>query len=254
MYNAGYSRKNNYYSRNKRTYNARRRTRSERNKQLVDGNDGQPKFMKILKAGAPYAAAIPAIAKTVSGIVTAINTEQKWHDVAVDGASFYKANPYFAVLSGITGGIDYTQRTGRSIRDQNLTVRWATQMNDDILCETIRVCIVCDKFLEPGLGETPAQIMSKIFVDPTNPLSPINREYSDRFVILKEKLYSVDHGQGIKYSGKAFLQLGIHTKFDGLNANDTAENTIYFIVLTDNTETTLPGDVDLYSRLNYTDN
>lgn len=238
--------------RRRRTY--RKNTRTRRNKQLVDKTDGQPRFLKMINSGLPYVAAIPSIAKTLGGVIAAINTEHKFHDADTTD-SFYNADPVFMQLNGIAQGDDYTNRIGRSIRAINLTLRWTTTMNASTVDESYRMLIVCDKMLDPDDGETPSQIVTKLLQDTTNPvLSPINREYSDRFVILKEKMYSLSDGQGTRAFNKVFLRLGFHIKFDGTTQTLQSANSLYFILLSDNANSTNPSSCEVYSRLNYTDN
>lgn len=221
---------------------------------MIDGNDGIPKFQKIIRTGAPLIKAIPSIASTVAGLVSMINTEMKFVDTNING-NFSKPAFILQNLNLITQGDDESNRIGRSIRAVNLTVRISINMNLALNNEIVRVMVVCDKSLDPGLAETPTIILSKILEDSTVApvVSPLNKDYGKRFVLMKDKVFTLNANTRTNFVQKWFMRCGFHIKFDSGSSGDASENSIYFVVISDNNSVTNESAINTVCRLNYTD-
>jgi len=210
---------------------------------------------------------VAKLASVVAPIVAAINTEHKYVDVtgSVTTGGGFAGTPSLTLLTPIEQGISDTQRIGNSVLLQDLQVRLAISKTVDntntvpSLGTFYRVIIFIWK--EDAQENPPTSV--KILEDPSNFWSPVNKDYSEQFVILKDwytplvanASYSKTDVTGsyvpIYALKKMFRKLGIHARY--ANDDDTSNTTNHVYMLIGN-----PGAVDtntaFYTRVNYTDN
>lgn len=210
--------------------------------------------MKILRSGASVASAIMPLAKTVGGLVTMLNTERKFFDYSNLNQPLSGLTPFINNLIATNQGTDYTERIGRSIRMLDITIRWNYVIDPQVPTERVRLTLVCDKFIDAAEAESANQIVAKLYQDSTNPTySPINRDYSDRFVIMKDWLFAGSVAARPNIAKKYFQKLGFHQKYTGTLDTNYAEGTIYIVCTSDNLSSTDFSSFSLESRVNFTD-
>lgn len=218
-----------------------------RTNRLVTGHTPLTGAERAIRSGASMATTVSRLVKDVSNVVALVNSETKFNDVSLSGID--PVTTPVTLLSGIAEGDDYNSRNGRSILGKDLTLRWTFYMQGSISA-ACRVLIICDKYNVSGA--LPA--LSDIFQDPSSTLSAINKNNTDRFVIVKSKLFFINNLSKTVDNGKMYVKIPFHIKFDDVNNNvgSVDNNALYFVVQTDAATTDI--DFNLYSRLNFYDN
>lgn len=219
-------------------------------KKLVTGEG--PSLLEKIAAGV---GGVATVAKAVLPAIAAINTEAKYFDVSVTGGLFPGfAAPTIAILSNTAQGITDTTRIGNSLLAKNIKVRVDlhaifTTQNYQIF----RLMLISDK-LQGGVPPTLAQLVT----DVTNINSQHNKNYTDRFVTLKDETIVMNQTHPLitshDVSREIYFPLNFHMRYLGATggALDQGPNAIYLVIW--------PGDPvtlqasQYYSRLNYTDN
>lgn len=238
-----------YRKYNKKTYRRRYpRKKVNRTKQLVTGQT-QPTMLEKIANGVGAAA---NVAKAVLPMIMSINTEEKFKDVSSLAFNTLPFNtPRFINLNPIATGALETNRVGNSILCKNVNIRLSFTPNyTSYPTNLFRMVLFVDK-QQAGTIPTATQL----FQDVTTIDSAFNKNYTDRFAILKDKRWTIaQQGDQHLTVWKIFKYLNFHTRFIGSTANDAdmGNNTIY-LLLWSNQVTNLPI-FSIYSRLNFTDN
>lgn len=245
----------------KRNYKRRapvRRYAVNRTKKMVTGHG--PTMLETMARGA---GSLAKLAGAVMPIVAAINTEEKFLDVPAGGTATASV-PIINCLNSCSQGITESTRIGNSILARNLNIRfslnqvWATA--DSAIAPRIRITLFSDK----SQGGTPPTI-AQVYQSSSSNISAFNKNYSDRFVIIKDKVICppVNYGGGIPVTGgayqmvfKFFKKLDFHIRFLGTDnqAASNGQNSIYLIVWTNSDDASAITTLTYYSRLNFTDN
>lgn len=237
----------------------RRPTRQRRVKRLVDGRDTEPKFMKILRTGASVASAVPAIAKGLSTVMSLINVEKNYFDTndAAQVVGSGIVTPYFTSLTDIPEGDDVQTRTGRSILLQDLQVRiqyTSTTASGTPPTVFARILVWCDKNYDSTNAESAATILGKMLED-TGALqitqSPLNRDNSERFVLIKDKTIMLTQNFPVK-TIRLYTRLGFHCFYNGTGPGNQVGGQLFMAVISGNQVDT--DTIDVFARVNYTDN
>lgn len=216
----------------------------------------------LLEQIASYAGPVASVAKAVLPVIGAINTEAKFYDSVSSGAVTFAA-PVFFNMSATTQGTTENNRIGNSILSKNISCRinlantWTAA--DDGQWARMRYVIFVDKN-QAGSVPTLAQLMTNT----TSLNSPFNKNYTDRFVILKDKMITFNPQDRLVPAGgvqtfifnKYFKQLDFHTRYIGTSsANaDQGQNALFFFAWYQANTATQTSAVSCYSRLNFTDN
>lgn len=255
----------------KRRFRARRgrKVRYSKAKRMVTGHG--PSRIERLASGAGKLA---SLAKALVPIVTAINTEHKYFDVVPAQASIKDPGTNMSLVGFATTlveGVDEQNRIGSSILGQSYLYRLRLQIKSDNAQTDqfqgclARVMIFCWK----NNQEQNAVQTQKLFQDNTNILSPLNKEYSDQFVILHDDIFPINSTwlpSKTDNTGNFFTSINFkeyygkcnwHMLYD--NANNATSNHLYAYIGADvgqngiNTTNNLLT-ADQYLRINFTDN
>lgn len=257
MYNKGYSkyRKTTYTPRS--SYTKKKTYGPSRTKQLVTG-DRQPTMVEQIANGAGQVA---KLASAVMPIIAAVNTESKYYDQSANvSANTPGTNDnLIALTTAITNGTSDTTRIGNSILGRDLQVRLAMNFTSTIGAPNVigahcRMLLICWK--DNASQNTPT--IAKIFEQPNNLYSPVNKDLSDSFVVMKDKFFALNNSSGVAGSAgfttmKIYKKLNWHLRYADSTTNSPTQNHIYLILRCGNTS----GNsltTSYYSRLNFTDN
>lgn len=103
--------------------------------------------------------------------------------------------------------------------------------------------------------------VTKILQSPSNIYSPVNKDYSDQFVVVKDKFVtfnpmvvpgtSTSGTQGFRHM-KFFKKCNWHLRWDA--AGNPTQNHIYMLTMSTPSGSSNAVGTTYYSRINYTDN
>jgi hypothetical protein len=242
----------------KRRYRFRRRRRIpkryySKTKKMVTGQS--PTLLERIATGA---GSVARVAKAVLPIVSAINTEEKYVDIAINVNAYSPGtnDQIIALTSPITQGTADTERIGNSVLLRSIYIRgllqWTSATGSYV--GVSRFILFCWK----GDVQNNPPTAAKIFENPTQFFSMLNKDYSEQIVVIKDKV--VNHAApfttagvfGIKFF-KIYKSLNWHARWDGTTNNDGTTNHLFLLVRGAGTSTT-PSNMVAYSRLHFTDN
>jgi hypothetical protein len=235
--------KRNYRRGGKRLY-------KNKTKKLVTGYG--PTYLDKIASGA---GSVARLARAVAPAIAMINTEVKYFDQSVQQVYF---NPGTGdQLNNLTGGIA-----------QGLTD--ITRIGDSILAKSISLKITLDALMSATIHQTQTRLVlfvwkenaninaptvAKLFTTPAEFLSGFNKDYTDQFVILKDKVFchnaniSAATNQDSKHI-KLFKKLDFHMRFiDGTNTGFSV-NHVYLLLRNTGLNAANQGSADFWSRLN----
>lgn len=223
----------------------RRVSKLQRTKKLVDGGNLIDKATSLIRSGAPYAKSIGALAREVMLLKDMVNVESKFVDTAGSGSITNTGT--VGILSLIAQGNTDQTRNGNQIKLKSIQIKIDLMRNTAAANNRMRVMLLVDKEYD-GSNPTIADILQT-----ANPLAPMNKDFSKRFVILKTKHIVVNAGYP-SASFTWFTKLPFHTFYDGATAAqaDCKENQILIAFVS--AEAADQGTYVYYSRLNYYDN
>lgn len=237
----------------KKRYRKRRtgkgRTRGGKTKKLVTGQK-QPTLLETIASGI---GGVATVAKAVLPIVSAINTENKYIDT-VSNQAVSLAAPMIQCLNLCPQGTDENNRIGNSmlLRDLNIRISIIPNFSTDRF-NLMRMIIFVDK--QQVGNVTGAPTAAQLLQNSGNIDSPFNRNFTDRFVIIKDKrlVISLD-GDKQSIFTKVYKKLEFHARYIGTGATSASlGNNALYIYITSTQVTTLPTAY-IYSRVNFTDN
>lgn len=160
---------------------------------------------------------VATIAKTVAGIVSMINTEDKFIDVPLAGA-LTPAGAYTQRLNDLNQGVNFNERNGNKVLDKCLSIRLRVTMDvaNVTTPQTFRIVVLLDK--KPQLG---AMLYNLAYL-PVNNTGQINKNtYGDRIVVLKDWCKTLSPGNEREAFKKIYLPLDrIHTQWTSNLAAD----------------------------------
>lgn len=215
-------------------------------KKLVTGQT-QPTLLEKIAA---QSGSIASVAKAVMPIVSMINTEQKFFD-AVATSQNISSTPAFYVLMNPTQGTGETNRIGTSVLLKNMNLRVSISPNyTAVPINIFRMVVFVDKF---QAGSLPTA--TQLFQAPTNIDSAFNKNFTDRFAILKDKRFIVtQQGNQEQLIQKYFKQLDFHQRFIGIDGSQASQgpNSIY-LCMWGTLSVNFPT-LSIYCRTNFTDN
>lgn len=233
------------YKRNFRKQNFRRRpkrkTKADRTKQLVDGKP-PGKLEMIAKQ---YAGPMGTIARSLYGISKLINSEHKFIDSS--NTTALSSAGSVILLSGVAQGTTDITRIGNSLIFQDLVFNYDIEASNLVFTTNVRVMLIIDKELDGALP-TAANILQAV-----NVRSPMNMDFSKRFVVLKSKNHAFSLNGSSTVAKKIYVKLPFHGYYDGATAavGDCKENQILLLLVSD--QPTNTPSISYYSRIKFTD-
>lgn len=230
----------------KKTFAKKRRpSQVQKTKQLVTGRG--PTMLETMARGA---SSVASLARAVMPIIAAINTEQKFVDNQLS-QTITTASSFVMCPNPIIQGVDENQRIGNSLLAKDLTYRMSILPNfTSLTTVNIRFILVCDK---QQSGSTPTAAL--LFQNASDLMhTPFNRDYTDRFVIMRDKYMTFTKLSNEAAYEKNYKKLDFHIRYltPTTLASSLGNNSLFFFIFTDASST---GPVcTISSRLNFTDN
>lgn len=223
-----------YYRKSNRNYHRYRKrptyskyTRKNRVKTLVDGKTSEPGFMKALRYGTSAAGAVYPLAKAVQGILSVINSEDKYHDQTTVFSLGSGVAGNISRQTGIAQGDSDIQRNGNKILLYDMQVKYSMTINLSATQTQCKLLVICDKEFD-GTAPTSAQMFNS-----TSPLCFLNKDNSKRFTVIREIMVNLDTQGQPSAMGRFYVKLPFHVFYDGATAGDSdgKENQIYLVFL-----------------------
>ena len=241
----------------KKNYKRRRPIKYSPSKKMVTGHG--PTLLEQISSGV---GSVAKLATAVAPAIAAINTESKYLDIT---AAVTAHTPGTSdVIRNLTGeiiqGVNDSQRIGNSILIRDLQIRLAHNFNATLGSPNVqgihcRMMLVCWK---ENVNANPITA-AKLFESPPNLYSPVNKDYSDQFVVLKDKFFSLNNSAGLAgpsafTTQKLFKKINWHARFQGATAFDSTQNHVYLVLRSSAPGVTNALATTFYSRMNFTDN
>lgn len=208
-------------------------------KKMVDGKNSS----SLISAGV---SAVPYLIKSVGLLKSLINTEEKYIDVATNNS--FGTSGIVTLLSACAQGNDDVERNGNKILMKDLLFRVNINGSSTPSATNVRFILFVDKEFD-GAVPSVTQVLQT-----ASHLSPINIDYTKRFVILSDKRYSFTNTGYLSTFVKIYKQLQFHAFYDGSTTAtaDCKENMICALFITDQ-NVNQPG-YNFYSRIKFYDN
>lgn len=232
--------------------------RKNRTKKLVTGQE--PTLIDKIASGV---GSVARLATAVAPMIAAINTEHKYYDQTASVTSYTPGtnDQLINLTQGINQGTTDSERIGNSILARDLSIRMAINFpatigSPNVLGLHCRWMLICWK---DNLQDNVPDV-NKIFEAPNNLYSPVNRDYSDQLVVIKDKFFTLDAKQSVAnpiaspIHVKFFKKIEWHMRFNGSGTTSGTLNHIYLILRSSATGASNAMNTTYYSRLNYTDN
>lgn len=150
-----------------------------------------------------------------------------------------------------------TGRIGNSILAKELYIKGHHYFLASTTVHTTqtRITVICWK---PDIQDNPPTA-AKLFEAPANINSAINKDYSDQYVVLYDKLFTNNAAisaatiQDAKLF-KFYKKLDWHMRFDDATTGDATCNHVYLVLRSNAGTSANQSTMAFYARLNYTDN
>lgn len=225
-----------------------RRTKKTRAQKLANDSAAAP-----VTANSVYSAAWKAL-KIANQVRKVINVEKKYIDTPISDDSIINVRDIF-LLNAMDKGDDHDQREGDSMLMQTLHVKANIFANTTPDTTTFKIAYILDKESK-GVLPTATDIWDDNSLAGYELLEHRNRDYSDRFVVLKEWTITLNNTDKNGHYFEDFIKLGVHTKyFKDSNVGtiaDISDNALYMVINTN--QTSNGGIIRATARLTYTDN
>jgi len=247
-----------YYKKKARSYGYRKKRVPKkyysRAKKMVTGQS--PTLLENIASGI---GSVATIAKAVLPAISAINTEMKYYDKSSNITAYAANDQIVDITTGLGQGTGDSDRIGNSILAKNVQIKMALDFNSDttgpppVLGSHCRLLIFCWK--ENTTSNPPTS--AKLFENPSNIYSPVNKDYSDQFVVLKDKFFVQNNITGLSGTQnfmhmKYYKDLNWHIRW--ADGGDPTQNHVYFCLRSSATASGNGCNLTYYSRMNYTDN
>lgn len=242
----------------RRAYPQRRRKIPQKyhskTKQMVTGSG--PTLLEKIASGA---GSIAKVAAAVLPAISMINTEQKYSDLAATVQAYNPGtNDSIQALSySIAQGTTDVSRIGNSVLLKDFYIKGYVQWTAST---TIHFGITRLMFFvwKANVQDNPPTV-AKLFENPNDLNSPVNKDYSDQFVVIKDKWFS--HQAQISAATlqspklvKMYKPLNFHARWDAGTTADSTLNHLYFILRGGAATSANQSQFTYYSRVNFTDN
>ena len=199
---------------------------------------------------ARYAGPVGKIARTVAGIVQMVNTEKKYVDNDYSNTSVGSTGNLIATYTTMAQGLGDQARMGNTIKGKSISGKIIATKSTIPTTTQLRLLWVLDKECDGA-----APVLSDV-LDSVNTLAGVNRNFSKRFVILKDKLVTLSSGGNDIRSMKFFFPTDFHIHFDGSTSaiTDAKENHVFLYAISDSIGGSSYPIVSHWGRFNYYDN
>lgn len=199
---------------------------------------------------------VATIAKTVAGIVSVINTEDKYIDtnILADVTNVPSGTgSYTQTLNLVAQGNTRDQRNGNKILCKSIQLQLQIKMNDSTtaLSSNLRLVLLYDK--KPQISTAAGPLFAEIYV-PTLTTGFIDKDnVGDRYVILRDWKISLNNQDKRLVWEEFYKQLDrIHCQFTGPSASAFETGRIFLTAISDSSPVGI--NINGQARFCYTDN
>lgn len=235
------------FKRGFRKVGKRRFRRVNRPAKMVTGKDPTPYPLQLLNKGASMYSTLSALTKQVAGLARMINTEDKYIDLTTS-STVSSTGTVFA-LNGVAQGLTDITRIGNKIRGKDVLCRGVFAINASATNTLIRAILFCDKQYN-GADPAVSDVLGSASV-----LAPLNRDNTERFVILKDQLISLVVSQdNAQKTTKWYKTIPWHMYYSGTDATDASLQTNALCILLLSNEATNVPSFSIISRVKFYDN
>lgn len=154
------------------------------------------------------------------------------------------ATPTISLVSNVAQGNDSNQRSGNHIFCKSYYLRWRLASTSPV--GTSHRCLIVMDTQNNGTVPSITDILQT-----NNYLSPMNYDTSNRFKVLRDKLFLTSQGTTQDKMGKYYFKINKGIKYTGPSQNDIYKNQIFVVWLTDSAVGAL--SVQMFSRMGYND-
>lgn len=227
---------------------------------MVDGHG--PTLLDQIASGA---GSVAKLATAIAPMLEMINTEPKYYDETATFSAYNSATnaDVRCLTDALAQGTGDSQRIGNSVLAKDLQLRMALSFTSTngaphVLGGFLRIMLFVWKFNDAG-GPTVAKLLEV----PTNAYSPLNKDYTDNFVVIKDKHIAVESPIIPPAAGTAtswfralkwFKKLDFHIRWSDASATTINSSQIWLMTYFTATAAANAVSTTMYSRLNYTDN
>lgn len=145
-------------------------------------------------------------------------------------------------------GLGDQARNGNSVKGKGIYSKIYLLKNSTVSTSVVRLMWVLDKECDGSLP-TISNILDNVDV-----VSGINKDYSKRYAILKDKVVTLSDGFGPNRFMKVYFPTDFHVHYDGASAaiTDAKENQVFLIAISD--QPTAQPNIVHFGRFNFYDN
>lgn len=229
-----------------RRYRPRRSQGGRRRRQIKKWAGEKPSIVDKI---ARYAGPVGKIARAVSGVMQMINPEVKYVDNTSSLVAVPNTGVVVATYTTMPQGLGDQARNGNTIKGKSISGKLYMSKNIGVQTTGMRLLWVLDRENDGSLPSL-SQILDNVDI-----VSGVNRDNSKRYVILKDKLLTLNDGGGQTKFQKFYFPTDFHVHFDGASAaiTDAKENQVFLFALSDQLAATAPL-LTHFGRFNYYDN
>lgn len=190
------------------------------------------------------------LARTVRFVKSVVRAEGRYGDLSIAPVTFNAAGSIWPMNSFATGDSEFN-RQGDSIKATYLTIHGLVRINPALTNGTVRMLLVRDKSNQnvlPAIGD----VLQSSFLSTSNaPNAMRETDNISRFDVLYDRKTSYTQAQKDQWSFTIKKKVNSTIFFDGPNSSDWQKNSLFFIILDDNTTVLNENSIAWNSRLNF---
>lgn len=222
-------------------------------KKMVTGEG--PTMLEKIASGV---GGVASVAKAVLPAIAAINTEEKFYDQSstITAYNVQTNGQIFCITNLIAQGVQDNQRIGTSILAKQVNMRIYIS-NSFTVAQPFNIARFI-LFVWKDNATANAPTLAKL-LQANDINSGYNKDYTDQFVVIKDKTMTFNAAFSASYSGevkhlKVYKKLDFHMRWIGNGTTTQAQNHLYIAVLGAQTSVANAVSLSYYTRINYTDN
>jgi len=180
----------------------------------------------------------------VSAYIEAPAPEPKWLDTTGTPIITITTTPLILNLTEVVQGPGQNQRIGDSIKCASQFYRMTMARG------TVDQFFRCIHFLWRGDDVPPAASILQV---PNQVVSPLNRDFSKTYKILRDDLYTLGSGESQLQVKKEFWDMKCTTKYTSDGDTSQTFNQLFVLFMSDQPTSATAPIINYYHRLTYTD-
>lgn len=233
-----------YYGKPRRRQPARRRRAPKKPiKKLVEGTGST--WLDRISNGI---GATASLARAIAPYIHASNAELKYCDLVTNISPLLGTFGITPIMT-VAQGTDDTNRVGNSIKCKDVNIRVQITGNFATQSYNLVRCILLVDKMQNGTAPTAPQI----FESSGSYQSAFNKDTTDRFTIVFDKLYTLTQNNNAAIQDKIYKKLDFHVRYIGTSAAAASLGPNQLYLITHCAQAGNPPAVTYYTRVNYYD-